>query len=701
MFYYSMHSPRGAGGSFVIGAENEAGGFQIQEGFIPENEVYIGVLEGQNLHCLPFFAKEDAPDAEENFDIGNVQKRKISMRKIPVSDVTRTLSPASDCWEAPQLRFELLTPVKGIPDPAKASYDVLKRSVAPVIGAKFTVKNQKDYPVTGFFGVQGMKGVYPLSESCPGKLLGVADAGGRGFAVSAEKYSGICREIADFSPSSAFSRVNQGVYQNCEMGGFCFDVPAGQEMTVDFVIGWFLEGNQTRGFHKLPYYYTRFFSGLEELFLYGTEQFSVLEQEAREVDREFEKLPLSAERRFFISQSIHCYWASTMLFSEGGRPRYIVNEGSYMMMNTFDLSVDHLFYECFSQAWSVKNQLKGFWEDYSYFDTVHGVAGKSGLPGGISFTHDQGSYGTFTRRGYSCYEMTNKEGCLSYMSQEELLNWILSAAIYVETSGDTQWQKEMSGVVSMCLISLLNRDDPNPAKRDGVMDYDGDRCGKEGEITTYDSLDEGLGQARRNLYLAVKCWAGYLAVARLAEGIDETVVSGALEGARRCAQTVSGSFSEELGFIPAILDGKSKTGIIPAIEALVYPYFFGYRSFVEEDETAQKLVHVLKQHLKGVLKPGVCLFEDGGWRLSSGSTNTWMSKIFLCEYVAEEILGLPLLNEKGNPDAAALSWWQVQCARCPGIDQVVWGAQYSRGFHYPRAVTSVLWMADKRELLQP
>nr|WP_156926659.1 hypothetical protein [Cohnella panacarvi] len=46
-------------------------------------------------------------------------------------------------------------------------------------------------------------------------------------------------------------------------------------------------------------------------------------------------------------------------------------------------------------------------------------------------------------------------------------------------------------------------------------------------------------------------------------------------------------------------------------------------------------------HLNTVLVPGVCLFEDGGWKLSSTSSNSWLSKIYLCQFVAHRLLGLP------------------------------------------------------------
>ncbi len=99
----------------------------------------------------------------------------------------------------------------------------------------------------------------------------------------------------------------------------------------------------------------------------------------------------------------------------------------------------------------------------------------------------------------------------------------------------------------------------------------------------------------------------------------------------------------------------------------------------------------LSVHLQAVLKPGVCLFDDGGWRLSSTSVNSWLSKIYLCQFVARKVLGF-----ESNPsaDTAHVDWltrpenaywaWSDQCH-----EGTMKGSKY-----YPRGVTSVLWLEE-------
>jgi hypothetical protein len=45
----------------------------------------------------------------------------------------------------------------------------------------------------------------------------------------------------------------------------------------------------------------------------------------------------------------------------------------------------------------------------------------------------------FSRPGYSGYEQSHLKGCFSYMSAEELMNWILTGALYDHFTKDLAW----------------------------------------------------------------------------------------------------------------------------------------------------------------------------------------------------------------------------------------------------------------------
>jgi hypothetical protein len=82
------------------------------------------------------------------------------------------------------------------------------------------------------------------------------------------------------------------------------------------------------------------------------------------------------------------------------------------------------------------------------------------------------------------------------------------------------------------------------------------------------------------------------------------------------------------------------------------------------------------------------VFDDDGWKLSTHSINSWVSKIFLAQHVAERILNIPA---DPRADKAHADWLQLGCPSNPGIDQIFEGATPEKKFFYPRAITSYLW----------
>jgi hypothetical protein len=272
-----------------------------------------------------------------------------------------------------------------------------------------------------------------------------------------------------------------------------------------------------------------------------------------------------------------------------------------------------------------------------------------------------------------------------------LTNWVLCAGLYVSQTGDQDFLKQHKDLLGRCLESLLNRDHPDPAQRDGLMSFESSRTKGGGEITTYDSLDHSLGQARRNVYLGGKCWASYLALEKmLSELGDAELAKEAHAAAVRCAATLTDSFDTQLGFIPAVLDGENKSAIIPAVEALIYPWKMGLGDLLGEQGEFGGYIRMLKEHTAYVLKPGVCLYEDGGWKLSNSADNSWMSKICLNQYVVREILGIEY-GEEARADAAHV-FWEVNGSKFQACSDQFASGQPIGSLYYPRIVTNILWL---------
>lgn len=282
------------------------------------------------------------------------------------------------------------------------------------------------------------------------------------------------------------------------------------------------------------------------------------------------------------------------------------------------------------------------------------------------------------------------------MTHEQLVNWILCAATYAEQTGDADWVKTNLNVFADCFASMLNRDHPEEAKRNGIMGLDSTRVKGGAEITTYDSLDVSLGQARNNIYLAGKSWAAYVALEKIFadNGLAELSAHAGLQ-AERCAETIASHATED-GYIPAVIGEGNDSKIIPAIEGLVFPYFTGNREALSEDGRFGKYVSVLKGHLTYVLREGICLFEDGGWKISSTSNNSWLSKIYLCQFVARRILGWPRDEIDLRADATHVKWLTHPTLSVWSWSDQILSGEITGSKYYPRGVTNILWLEEQR-----
>ena len=151
--------------------------------------------------------------------------------------------------------------------------------------------------------------------------------------------------------------------------GIGFEVPAGKSYELVIAIGAFLDHVVTTGLEG-KYLYAHHFGSLGEVLSKALERADELRAVAEARDAELLASGLSADQQFLIAHSTRSYYGSTQLLEVGGEPFFIVNEGEYCMMNTLDLSIDHVFWELKQNPWVVKNLLDNFVRHYSYIDEV-------------------------------------------------------------------------------------------------------------------------------------------------------------------------------------------------------------------------------------------------------------------------------------------------------------------------------------------
>jgi len=364
------------------------------------------------------------------------------------------------------------------------------------------------------------------------------------------------------------------------------------------------------------------------------------------------------------------------------------------MINMFDLTVDHLFFELRWFSWAVRDTLDLFAQRHSYRDSIHSPLGER-AEGGVSFTHDMGVADQFSPRGHSSYECRNLHGCFSHMTAEQLLNWICCATTYTLHCDDGAWLASHRDTLCTCAMSLRRRDHPDPRRRDGLLKWDSDRCGPTGsEITTYDSLDVSLGQARNNLYLAVKTLAAWHLLARCFQRLgDAGSAESTLQEADRLAATLLTRVEPDTGLFPAVFEAGNRSRLVPAVEGLVFPLFLDFAADLRTRHAA--LFSAFEQHLRGVLVPGVCLdSESGAWKLSNTSTNTWFSKIALAQHVILHLFPAALSPAAAAADTVHARFQQSHAlGRFAMVDQFhsATGADLGSRY-YPRGVTSCLWL---------
>ena len=722
--FNAHHSPIGAYMSFTCGHFEAGGGIGVEIGKPPSQGIYVGVKQGDRrarnpIRCLPFFKDRSvsAAAAAMSFpqEAAPPPTPTTSVESYAPSQITRSYGWASDAWQTPDFTFRISTPFGPIPQP-DAEIEALRSSLIPGIVATLEVDNRQ--------GAQTKTAVFAIDFIEPGAriLQGEASPFAPGTVGFAWKRSmgvlgaieshqpGDCTELfalQRWSVAEGLADVNP-VHSLGTCAGLSMEVPPGSKQTMVLAIGVYLDGIVTTGLEG-RYFYTRLFASLEDVLSSALRRSTEMRAAAAELDAQLLASGLSADQQFLIAHATHSYYGNTQLLDVAGEPFWIVNEGEYCMMNTLDLAVDQTFWELKHNPWVVLNLLTNFVRRYSYHDQVKSRGGEL-LAGGISFCHDMGINNNFSPQENSSYELPHLNGCFSYMTQEQLCNWVLMATCYVVKTRDIPWLLANGHLLNACAQSMHARANP----RSGVMAHDSARCGDGQEITTYDSLDESLGQARASTYLATKCWATWVALdllSRLRSVAGDPSAEPGAGLADDLARTLINSAQDQI--IPAVLEKQNPafhSRVLPLIESIVYPAYWltelpawpldmaGDAADALRAHLHGRFIDALRQHTVALLTDSQRrnLFPDGGMKLSSTSNNSWMSKIALVQHVAKEVLQLDDLDPAisaimRSADAAHVRWQTDGSGFWACSDQFIKGqAKGSR--YYPRIITTALWL---------
>ncbi len=682
--YHTHHAAFGAYGSFTLGALGEGGGFNIHDGRRPcAEEVYIGWgRPSEGLHLLPFSLVSQADLSA--FATSSHAPTGPAIRNVAPEAIERHLGWGTDTWCTDKFRLSLATPFGPVPDPRAAGWEALRAALLPAVWAELELDNSgsREAAVVVFGIGQGDTGVGPVMR--PG-LTGAVRQGREGFATPASTGA---RPFCGFSLPDAFGSdlSLRAPHWLGSTFGLVWTVAPGAVARLPLVLGWHVAGPATTGLES-SYAYLHHWPDLEAVLDGALARREAAWETARTRDRELEAAKLSDERKWMLAHATRGYFGNGQVLSTpAGDPVCVVNEGEYCMMNTLDLAVDQAFFEARYFPWFTREILDLAAARHSFVDDLKVPGDAAAHPGGLSFCHDMGVRNRFTEPGTSSYEKPDLEGCFSHMTFEQACNWALSAATCSQAVSDPTWLRQREGLLADLLESLQRREHPDPARRAGVPGADSLRCGTGTEITTYDSLDPSLAQTRQNLYTTSKLWATYLALERLLGSAGRSDLAGqAREGAVRAARAIE-AWPERDGVLPAIADGRNASAILPAVEGLVYPLAWGDAAAISPEGPFGEMVRKLGRHLERVLETGSCRFPDGGWRISSTSRNSWLSKIWIAQAVSEAVYGR---RPEEAADRAHAAWLAPGSADWGFCDQIIDGKGIGSKY-YPRGVTAIL-----------
>lgn len=685
--FHTHHGAFGSLGSFTLGRFGATGGFNVHDGSRPgTDEIFVGLARaGAGLRALPFTTMQEADTS--SFVEGSPLGERLDVSLVAGSGIERELGLGSDSWTWPEGRLTLCSPFGRVPDPRKG-WDALRDAILPGVLAVLEFDNRgHDQDATAVFALGGRDPGAALLD-----IPGTVAIGRRGRDGLAAPASSGARPIAGFDIGLCFDREARP--REPHWLGSCFGlawtVPAGTTLRVPVALGWFHEGTATHGL-RASYAYSHLYAGLEDVLESILRREGELEAAAKGLDESLAESGLPAERAWILAHAVRGYFGNSQLLrTDSGDPVWAVHEGEYAMINTLDLSVDQVFFEERYFPWVVRELADLFAQRHSFVDRLR-VPGETTLhEGGVSFCHDMGVRNQFSAPGSSSYEVAGLEGCFSHMTQEQAQNWPLLACTHILLQEDLAWARDRRDLLLECLASLELREHPVEASRRGVPGTDSSRVGTGMEITTYDSLDPALAQARGSLYLTVKLWSAYLGLERVLDLLGEA------EQAARCAadrDRVARALLEWPlldGFLPALADGRNRSAILPAIEGLGFPMAWRDPILETPDPTAARFLARLGSHLDAVLRDGICLFPDGGWKMSSTSGNSWVSKVALCQAVAERVF-----HRASDPaaDRAHVAWLAPGSADWGFTDQIQDGIGIGSRY-YPRGVTSILWWPE-------
>ena len=256
-FFNVHHSPIGAFASFTLGFPGPGGGLDLELGQPPRKNVYIGaesVEEPGLFEALPFF---ELPELDESarFDVertGALADRPGRLVAVPLERVARDFRLTTDSWSTEDFAFTIYSPVRPVPDPARASDEELMEALVPAVLAELTVDNRRGRrPRRAFFGYEGNDPYSPM-RAWADEARGMTAVGqGRLTAIAHGCARRAVRRAVQHGDHHHDAAAQNRAFGLGPVAGIVVDVPPGEMHTIRFVVAFYRGGVVTTGW-RLP-----------------------------------------------------------------------------------------------------------------------------------------------------------------------------------------------------------------------------------------------------------------------------------------------------------------------------------------------------------------------------------------------------------------------------------------------------------------
>lgn len=691
-FFMTHHSPVGAYASLTFGAIGKGVSIDFESPRVKEEryDLYAGYSQDGTVMALPF--RENISVTTEQLDSADEGNKEIKREKkngwtfFAEQEITRTLTPCIDRFEAGKMTLEVYTPHTALEDPEKEALSAY--ALCPAMLVRLVIDNQDgDTPATGYLGLGNRVLRYMHSV----KIDGLKGLGSKNSWMLLTKEDSDAFVLRSFQLDYLLQK-DIDILHETGPGAICVKAAPGEKKELFTVFGFYTGDPATCGIETF-YAYNQHFANVREACRLVLDQAERIMEESAALDEKMAQAVKDPVKLQLIAQGVRGYEASTQLGVADGKYYYNVGEGAYCWRNTLDLAADHLPWELYRNPWVVRNIMDLYIERYSYYDqaTFAEEPGKL-YPGGLSFNHDQGNFVTFSGEQHSDYETDKYVDalCYFYMTIEELLNGIYCIAAYALHTGDKAWMEKRAEVLRQLMISMENRDHYDPAKRDGILKATSSRTGKTGkESTTYDALDHSLMDAPGNLYVAVKTGCALMMLQKCFEELQDAAFAKRAADMLALNQASLAKFKTEEGYLRANLYSDTDSRVLAAVESLAVPYMLGLTG-----EALAPVKDLLLAHIRTCMQEGFCIDETtGGVRLSSKSNNTWVSKVILSFAAMEKVFGIDLEKEYPTAMRELAYWCQVAAKDDTISDQVLTTERkVIGGCYYPRSASAAIWI---------